>query len=223
MLPPSQSSLSGLSNTRKKASPEKLLCTLLGHFGLFPSSFLRFVCTHSELIRFSTTWSHPPTALFENSVLLETFRFLFLRHMPVSCKVIKGVLYSSLSLLVKHIIPLPWALPGCLPRLLRAPVLITTVAHSLALVFHIFSLFSLPLPSQFLFRASVLMYSLDLDMASLIFMFQLLIPASFTAVCLSRTFSPAPSFRVEVQLFLLSPFQFDGAFDQKIYKFTFCV
>lgn len=91
-----------------------------------------------------------------------------------------------LSLLVKHTIPLPKALPGCLPRLLRAPALITTVADSLALVFHIFSLFSVPLPSQFPFHASVLLYSLDPDKTSLIFMLQLPIPASFTVICLSE-------------------------------------
>lgn len=94
-FPPSQSSLSRLSNTRNKASPVKSLPALLGHSAFSPLSSLRFVCTHSELIQFSTSWFYPPTELFENSVLLETFGFFFLRHVPVSCKVIKGVGRSS--------------------------------------------------------------------------------------------------------------------------------
>lgn len=144
--------------------------------------------------------------------------------MPVSCKVIKGVLYSSLSLLVKHIIPLPRALPACPPRLRRAPVLITTLAQSLALESHIFSLFSLPLPSQFFFHASLLTYSLDLDMSSLIFMLLPRIPSSFISICLSRTFFPAPEIRAAVHPFLWSSFQFDHALDRKkTYICLFCV
>lgn len=94
MLPPlSQSFLSRHSNPRNKASPVKSLPALLGHSGFSPLSFLRFVRTHSVFNLLIAP--PPPTELCENSVLLETFRFFFLRHMPASCKVIKGVGHSS--------------------------------------------------------------------------------------------------------------------------------